>query len=433
MLEVETEAVHVQIRRMLSSKTFESSETQRRLLQYLAEKALSGEADRLKEYTVGLEAFGKPSSYDPQEDSVVRTQAGRLRGKLREYYATEGKNDPVVVELPKGGFKLIVQTQPVGGSRLADLGTEAVADSVSSKAKNSGFPFRLLPWVLCAILAITCVGLTYRLWTLRGADRASQQKLRVPWPLSRVVNARGPTAIVGEDANLPRLRTLVGRSFQLAEYLSPDFPKPFLPPARNPLEAQLMELLSRGSPLGNATVQNVRTIMALSSSLASNIVVRSPREVEPRDFRGGNYILIGSPISNPWASVFEHFLNFREIDDTPRHGNKYFANRDPQPGELSRYEGISTGAKNGIAYASLALVPNEEHSGSLLLLQGLQTEGTEAAGLFLSDVESCRKLREALVKLGADPEQADFEALIRTNAVDGIPRDPAIIAVRLIR
>jgi hypothetical protein len=433
VLEVETEVVHAQIRRMLSSKTFESSETQRRLLQYLAEKALSGEADRLKEYIVGLEAFGKPSTYDPQEDSIVRTQTGRLRGKLREYYATEGKNDQVVVELPKGGFKLIVQTQPAVDSRLAHLATEALPESVSSTSKSSRPSTRLFPWVLSAILAIACVGLAYRLWTLRELDRVAQQKLRVPWPLSRVVNARRPTAIVGEDANLPRLRTLAGRSFQLAEYLSPDFPKPFLPPATNPLETRLIELLSRGSPFGNATVQNLRTIMTLSSALASNIVVRSPREVEARDFRDGNYILIGSPISNPWASVFEHFLNFREIDETPQHGNKYFANRDPKPGELSRYEGISTGAKNGIAYASLALVPNEQRSGSLLLLQGLQTEGTEAAGLFLSDVESCRKLREALVKLGADPEQADFEALIRANAVDGIPRDIAIIAVRLIR
>ena len=431
MLEVETEAVHAQIRRMLSSKTFESSDTQRRLLQYLSEKALSGEADRLKEYTVGLEAFGKPSSYDPQEDSIVRTQTGRLRGKLREYYATEGKNDLIVFELPKGGFKLIIQVQPARDSTLAHLATQALPESDS--AKNSRPPTQLFPWVLCTILAITCVVQAYWLWMLREANRDAQQKLRVPWPLSREVNARRPTTIVGEDANLPRLRTLVGRSFRLEEYLTPDFPNPFLPPAKNPLETRLMELLSRGSPFGNATVQNIRTIMALSSALASNIVVRSPREVEARDFRDGNYILIGSPISNPWASVFEHFLNFREIDETPQHGYKYFANRNPQPGELARYQGISTGDKNGIAYASIALVPNEQRSGNLLLLEGLQTEGTEAAGLFLADAESCRKLRDALVKLGADPGQAEFEVLISANAVDGVPRDIKIIAERLIR
>lgn len=103
---VEAEAAREQVERLLRSKTFETSEAQRRLLQYLAEKTLSGEADRLKEYTVGLEAFGKPPSYDPRQDSIVRLQAGRLRQKLLAYYQTEASGDRVLVSLPKGAFKL---------------------------------------------------------------------------------------------------------------------------------------------------------------------------------------------------------------------------------------------------------------------------------------------------------------------------------------
>lgn len=91
---------------MVNSKTFESSEIHRRLLMYLADKALAGEAGRLKEYTVGLEAFGKPSSYDPRHDSIVRLQVGRLRQKLTTYYQTEANGDSIQITLPKGGFKL---------------------------------------------------------------------------------------------------------------------------------------------------------------------------------------------------------------------------------------------------------------------------------------------------------------------------------------
>jgi hypothetical protein len=76
------------------------------LLAYLAERSLSGEADCLKEYA-GIDAFRKSASYDPQEDSIVRTHAGRLRFKLREYYEMEGKDDPISVELPNGGFRLV--------------------------------------------------------------------------------------------------------------------------------------------------------------------------------------------------------------------------------------------------------------------------------------------------------------------------------------
>jgi hypothetical protein len=84
-MSVEVEDMRAQVGRLIQSKTFETSEVHRRLLQYLAEKSISGEADRLKEYTIGLEAFGKPPTYDPKHDSIVRLQAGRLRQKLEGF------------------------------------------------------------------------------------------------------------------------------------------------------------------------------------------------------------------------------------------------------------------------------------------------------------------------------------------------------------
>src|SRR5262249_17908828 len=105
----ETNGVSVnqeQVRRILSSKALRTSEVHRTLLNYLAEKSLSGEAEGLKEYTVGLDVFAKPESYDPRQESVVRMHMARLRQKLAEYYRTEGVGDPVFVDLPKGGFKV---------------------------------------------------------------------------------------------------------------------------------------------------------------------------------------------------------------------------------------------------------------------------------------------------------------------------------------
>jgi hypothetical protein len=108
-MEVELPAARAQVERLLASKTFESSEVHRRLLEYLAEKSMAGEADRLKEYTVGLEAFGKPPTYDPKHDSIVRLQLGRLRQKLAVYYQNEANGDDVLVSVPKGAFKLIFE------------------------------------------------------------------------------------------------------------------------------------------------------------------------------------------------------------------------------------------------------------------------------------------------------------------------------------
>lgn len=98
--------VRAQVDRILASDTFRAAEVLRRLLRFLASKTFAGEADNLKEYSVGIDALGKPPSYDPGKDAIVRLQASRLRQKLDDYYRGEGRDDPFVVSLPKGRFKI---------------------------------------------------------------------------------------------------------------------------------------------------------------------------------------------------------------------------------------------------------------------------------------------------------------------------------------
>lgn len=100
------EEPQAEIDRILESETFHSSTVLRRLISFLADKTFSGEADQLNEYAIGVDALGKPPTYDPRQDASVRLHVGRIRQKLGEYYRKEGKDDPVVIELPKGRFKL---------------------------------------------------------------------------------------------------------------------------------------------------------------------------------------------------------------------------------------------------------------------------------------------------------------------------------------
>lgn len=72
----------------------------------LLEQSLAGESQRLKEYVVSIEAFGKPAGYDMQADPSVRVQASRLRQSLEEYYRSEGADDDVIIEFPKGRYEL---------------------------------------------------------------------------------------------------------------------------------------------------------------------------------------------------------------------------------------------------------------------------------------------------------------------------------------
>jgi len=102
----EDKAAQIQIDRILASEELRSSEVLRRLLKFLADKSASGQADDLKEYVVAIEGLRKPPTYDPRQSSAVRIQVGRLRQKLSDYYRGEGKADPIVVDVPKGRFKL---------------------------------------------------------------------------------------------------------------------------------------------------------------------------------------------------------------------------------------------------------------------------------------------------------------------------------------
>jgi adenylate cyclase len=102
-MEVPAREVREQLERILSSVSMRKGARLSRLLRYLVEAVLDGSGDTLKESMLGVEVFERPS-FDPRLDTVVRSTARNLRFKLDEYYITEGRNDSVVIELPKGSY-----------------------------------------------------------------------------------------------------------------------------------------------------------------------------------------------------------------------------------------------------------------------------------------------------------------------------------------
>lgn len=90
--------------RMLSSPLFTKSPRQQDLLRYLVDQTLTGNAARLKGYSIGVEVFGRGDDFDPAVDAIVRVEVARLRTKLNEYYGSLGQSDTICIELPKGGY-----------------------------------------------------------------------------------------------------------------------------------------------------------------------------------------------------------------------------------------------------------------------------------------------------------------------------------------
>lgn len=93
-----------QLNRILASKAFRQADRLKRFLTFIVEETLAGRGERLKEFVVGVEVFGKPESFDPRNDPIVRVQARRLRAQLARYYREEGPEGELLIELPKGGY-----------------------------------------------------------------------------------------------------------------------------------------------------------------------------------------------------------------------------------------------------------------------------------------------------------------------------------------
>ncbi|RPJ77908.1 MAG: hypothetical protein EHM13_15335 [Acidobacteria bacterium] len=106
--------VRRQLERILGSVSFQQVDRLRRFLSFVVLEAIAGRDDELKEYVVGVQVFGKETSFDPRADPVVRVQARRLRARLVRYYAEEGQADEILVELPKGGYSPVFSRREVG-------------------------------------------------------------------------------------------------------------------------------------------------------------------------------------------------------------------------------------------------------------------------------------------------------------------------------
>ncbi len=96
--------VRAQLSRIIDSAEFRNAKRLRGFLRYVVARTMAAEPKPVDGYSIAVDVFGKPSSFDPSADSLVRVQAGQLRLKLAQYYSNAGKNDPVLIEVPRGSY-----------------------------------------------------------------------------------------------------------------------------------------------------------------------------------------------------------------------------------------------------------------------------------------------------------------------------------------
>src|SRR5262250_646740 len=176
-----------EVERLVSSHTLHGSESLCKLLRYLAKQAVEHPGIPVKEYQIATEVFGRQADFDPQLDSMVRVQAGRLRSKLAEYYGTEGTSDRLVIELPKGSYAITFHERS-GAAGTPGNGAAASASFLQMASDHNPepqSPSYALP-VLGTALFFAVLAIGWLLWTRHGPAVSSAGPLldsAVPAPI----------------------------------------------------------------------------------------------------------------------------------------------------------------------------------------------------------------------------------------------------------
>lgn len=190
-------AVRSQLERLLNSPEFKASERRKSLLRYVVEEALAGRADRLKGYSIGLAVFDRDEDFDPQSDPVVRLEASRLRQDLEHYYLTAGRGDPLMFEIPKGGYAPTFQSLPVTseGESPPDRDEKRLAGGARYRGLRGG---AIVAAVLLVAGGIAWTWLEPRfVWRASETNQAASDGQRSP-----TTPARGATIAVMPLVNL---------------------------------------------------------------------------------------------------------------------------------------------------------------------------------------------------------------------------------------
>jgi hypothetical protein len=405
----EREQYLAQIEKLAGSHVLHGSESLCKLLRYLAKHALDHPGSPIKEYQIATEVFGRSTDFDPQLDSMVRVQAGRLRAKLSEYYSAKGAEDGVVVELPKGTYVLSFHHRAVAGRPHAD--TQVESERRAGDSHRKWFAATISLGALLVLAAVT-IGL---LWSRNSAQAGSSRESELAPAAFRVfwngfVSGQEEPWVVFSNA------AFVGR---------PETGMRYYDTAKD----QGSFILDHYTGVGE--VLAVHELDRVFGLLHRQIRVKRGSLFSLDDAKNNNLIFIGSPFENLTLLEIpgtQEFI-FRRMTSGSRKGEEAILNVHPQPGEPKEYLPSSGNAPLTEDYAVIGLVKGLNPGQAVLILAGTTTLGTQAAVEYVCRQSSVEELLLRL-PLSQTGQLKPFEAVIRVKVTRGVPVGTELVALR---
>ncbi len=410
--------------RVLASSAFHRSDQLKALLRYVCEREISGRGEGLDEYTVAVEALGRPRDYTPLADGTVRNRIHHLRHRLENYYTVENPGDPVHIVLAKGSYCPVFQRQTVEAPAAPHIAAIPPAPRAFWK--------RPVPlWSLCAISAIALIG--------AAAGWLAGTKVR-PGPDPLLVEAWGP--LLAKNAN-PLMCIATAAQLTLIQrppkppgkptVTSPDLLEwyqslPGLPAARQIYLGPSLTAPFWGDVAGALAVSQVLT----GAGVTPEVLPES--SIQLRGMNKRNVLMFGRPGFSKTTDLYLAEKPFRVRIPDAQHGNAIW-NTDPKPGEPQEYDNrkASREANREVAFGLITVMPSWGDANlRTVVLSGTLSPGTEAASEFFASPKQLRALLRLFRKEGYSGFPASYQVVVRSNIFDTSALDVQYVTHRVI-
>ena len=403
-----------EVDRLIRSPLLSGSEALCKLLQFLAQHTLNSPDEHLKEYEIATQVFGRPADFDPQADSGVRVQMGRLRTKLAEYYQSAGTGDPIQIEVPKGGYSLLFRQRVV---TAATDPPQTNTDAPSTKPARTGLRLSLLVGVTALISILATVGVliavSHRLPA--SSDTASNQTAQTAPPSLRTF--WGPFL---QGSQVPFV------VFSNAQFVgNPITGMRYYDPSKDSRDHVSQSYTGIGEVMG------VKELEGLFLRMGRQFQIKRGGLFTLDDARENNLIFVGSPIENLTLAEIPHNSGF--VFRRMRVGQNDWAqgvvDLQPQAGESGEYLPTPESRPLEVDYAVITLTQGLDHTRWILILAGGSTVGTQAAVDYACNPDSVKDL---LNRLNIQPGSSmkSFEALLRVKVANDVPLTTELVKFR---
>jgi hypothetical protein len=405
-----------QIDNIIKSHSLRGSESLCRLLQYLAKQSIDHPDAPLKEYQIATEVYGRRPDFDPQSDSTIRVQAGRLRLKLAEYYAGEGAADPIVVRIPKGNYHLIFEARAIEPHPLPVAVPPRPTPLPGPIHETVPARWRVAAFVLLGSLIVSLIVLASVLWNRKQSEPATiTAATRPAGPLASfwrpfISGADEPWVIYSNAA-------FVGRPETGMRYYN----------SRQDSRSAVYDHYT-----GVGEVLAIHALDEAFGTLGRRMLVKRGSLFTLDDVKDNNLIFVGSPSENlALADIpFMHEFVFQRVASGLRQGDLSIVNQHPKPGEAASYLASPSSVALTEDYAVVVLVPGIVSGRYVMILAGTTTFGTQGVVEFVCSQQSVEKLLHEIPGSGSGSIKP-FEALVRVKIARGVPVGADLVSVRV--